>query len=762
MSILRIFALVMLAASTSFAGVAQVFIPDQLERDWLNTLIPGIVDAGGTMDTLHPLIPTIDTTTITVVQFGVSLDLVGVAYLDSLSKLSVGGQSNVTISGFPKGLDDLDIGMDNGVMELGDLPRKMDSFGIASSNQIDLVTIHSMPDTTEYMFVTGLNAWSIDAPGYVDNLHFNFNGLPNASVLIFPSLTIRQLNFDGGVYEILDLSAATVDLLNLGIMTFATSIFWPQETTRIAVSTHLDVSGPWPETLTYLFIDNTYGFCLPWLPDGLSDLTFFSGTMPCFPNWPASLEFCVLSGIGDFNSDMVEYCSVLNSDCPGSNPGIAGRVFVDSDADGQYDTGEPGLPQTQVVLQPNGQATGCSSDGNWEIGVLPGEYTITAGSNYPYIQSIVPETQNASVPEMGDVDLGNDFAVTLIPDIQDLRVSLYTAPARPGFDNSLYLRCENYGTTPVDAQLTLAFDADQSWVGSSVAPATQSGNSASWSFPAMPIGAVQNIVIDLSTATSVALGTDIAHTLTADPIATDETPGDNTYTHQDSVVGSYDPNDKLLDPKVLSPAQVAQGATPIEYTIRFQNTGTFLAERVVILDTLSEDLQWESMRFIASSHVNHWYITDGVLHVIHNDIMLPDSTSDEAGSHGFVKFSMLPKTDLQDGATITNIAQIVFDFNEPIITPPAVFSVDVEAGITDRSAGSEFLLIPNPSHDRIQLRSDRTGVLRYRIMDVLGAQVQIGTTPANGWVNVETLPPGPYVIEVEQAEVRTSQRFMKQ
>ncbi|MBK9628904.1 MAG: hypothetical protein IPO56_14745 [Flavobacteriales bacterium] len=39
---------------TCSVGQAQVFIPDQIERLMLNDLIPGIVDAGGVMDTLHP------------------------------------------------------------------------------------------------------------------------------------------------------------------------------------------------------------------------------------------------------------------------------------------------------------------------------------------------------------------------------------------------------------------------------------------------------------------------------------------------------------------------------------------------------------------------------------------------------------------------------------------------------------------------------------------------------------------------------------
>ena len=329
---------------------------------------------------------------------------------------------------------------------------------------------------------------------------------------------------------------------------------------------------------------------------------------------------------------------------------------------------------------------------------------------------------------MGDTDLGNGFAVTLIPDIQDLRVSLYAHPARPGFDNQVYLTCQNYGTTVVDAELSLAYDGDQSWVGSSVAPSSSAGTTATWSIPAMPIGTSTTITVDLNTAASVALGTGILLTLSADPIASDETPANNTTQLRDVVVGSYDPNDKLLQPAVLSPAQVQAEDDPIEYIIRFQNTGTFLAERVVILDTLSEDLQLESMRFLASSHPCQWYITDGVLHVIHNDIMLPDSISDEANSHGFVKFSMLPANDLQDGAEILNIAHIVFDFNAPIITPPAIFRVDVLAGIQETRTNT-LTVFPNPVQDLLYVGTPTPtrGVITYSVEDILGKRLLQGT-----------------------------------
>ena len=59
-------------------GSAQVFIPDQVERDWLNTEIPGIVDGNGIMDTLHPGIAQLDTTLIFIGVMTQSLFFYGV------------------------------------------------------------------------------------------------------------------------------------------------------------------------------------------------------------------------------------------------------------------------------------------------------------------------------------------------------------------------------------------------------------------------------------------------------------------------------------------------------------------------------------------------------------------------------------------------------------------------------------------------------------------------------------------------------------
>jgi hypothetical protein len=48
--------------------------------------------------------------------------------------------------------------------------------------------------------------------------------------------------------------------------------------------------------------------------------------------------------------------------------------------------------------------------------------------------------------------------------------------------------------------------------------------------------------------------------------------------------------------------------------------------------------------------------------------MLPDSTTDEPGSNGFITFTVDQVPDLSNGTIINNQADIYFDFNAPIIT----------------------------------------------------------------------------------------------
>lgn len=142
-------------------------------------------------------------------------------------------------------------------------------------------------------------------------------------------------------------------------------------------------------------------------------------------------------------------------------------------------------------------------------------------------------------------------------------------------------------------------------------------------------------------------------------------------------IGSFDPNDKQAFPKGVGEAHYVEPGQELEYLIRFQNTGTDTAFTVVIVDTLSASLDPVTLQTGASSHPCIWQLrNDGVLSISFNHIALPDSTTNEPASHGFVSFRIRQREGLELPTVITNKAAIYFDLNEPVITNEVWHTID--------------------------------------------------------------------------------------
>ncbi len=177
------------------------------------------------------------------------------------------------------------------------------------------------------------------------------------------------------------------------------------------------------------------------------------------------------------------------------------------------------------------------------------------------------------------------------------------------------------------------------------------------------------------------------------------------------VVGSYDPNDKSAQPSGVGSPHYIEPKTPIDYLIRFQNTGTDTAFTVVIRDTLSTWLDPESFRAGISDHDFTVDFEQGnILKFTFNNILLPDSNVNEAASHGFVRFRITPRSSTPLGTKIENRAAIFFDFNAPIITNWVFHTVDT--GFLKRKNLSVFSG-KTPMQQQVYPNPVRTGELLY-------------------------------------------------
>ncbi len=171
---------------------------------------------------------------------------------------------------------------------------------------------------------------------------------------------------------------------------------------------------------------------------------------------------------------------------------------------------------------------------------------------------------------------------------------------------------------------------------------------------------------------------------------------------------AYDPNDKAVHPAGASDQGFITATTDLTYKIRFQNTGNDTAFTIVLIDTIASHLDPATIQLGASSHPFVLELSGtGVLKFIFRDILLPDSTTNEPASHGFVQFTIKQKRGNSTGTLIPNQASIYFDFNPPVNTNTVRNKIGTiyltgSVSTTDLNGKPvEVLAFPNPASDQI-------------------------------------------------------------
>ncbi|MBK8565676.1 MAG: T9SS type A sorting domain-containing protein [Saprospiraceae bacterium] len=224
-------------------------------------------------------------------------------------------------------------------------------------------------------------------------------------------------------------------------------------------------------------------------------------------------------------------------------------------------------------------------------------------------------------------------------------------------------------------------------------------------------------------------------------------------------IGSYDPNDKTGFPLGVGEQRFIEPGQPLDYLIRFQNTGTDTAFNILVIDSLPQTLDPSSIKLLGSSHPMSFVLGDrGVARFIFNNIMLPDSNVNEALSHGFVKFSIAQKPGLPLGTTIENEAEIYFDFNEAIVTNRTLHTLGVDflqvSATQTLVKGLEMEVFPNPTQAIANFRF-KGHELRNGLLTVLDQQGRpVSATPFTGTscqFDGTGLASGVYFFKVEDA-----------
>jgi len=421
----------------------------------------------------------------------------------------------------------------------------------------------------------------------------------------------------------------------------------------------------------------------------------------------------------------------------------AGTVYFDANDNDLFDAEESGLPMVKMLLENGEDLAFTNAEGDYKM-FFRNDGSFGPDLDNPYFNS------NPSVRET-DAAEPLDFGLQLNRNVNDLRVSLETDNVhRPGFSNRYYLHYENRAAPTEGVSLEIVLDPQFAFDGANQNPDQQSGNTLTYDLGDLAPLQSGMIVLYLTVDRMAMLGGAISSTATiSSTMSAEETPADNVATLTDNLVGSYDPNDIAVDLSIVTPMQVTDGQL-LNYRIRFQNTGTYPAETVVVRNEIDPGLQLGSIKSVEASHDFEIVVEDDrLLAFVFENIQLADSTRDEAASHGYISYTIAVSEELMNGDSIVNQAAIYFDFNEPIITNVAVTVVERPAAVRTAQAWLCGKLYPNPvtAGDQVAFELDSpAGTLT--VFDPLGRPVsqQEAFYPATDQLDTAGLQPGMYWI----------------
>lgn len=367
---------------------------------------------------------------------------------------------------------------------------------------------------------------------------------------------------------------------------------------------------------------------------------------------------------------------------------ISGYVYDDQEnSDCVIDQSSEPVKNAQVEIN-IGTIAFTNSDGYYEFEVRPGEYTLQINIDTSNTDAICADPIVVDARTWGIPFENNDFFIKRNIEV-DLFMKISKRTARPGRQNSFRICVMNRGRDLASGTLFYTFDSLQTYISSFPSADNFDSNNRllSWDFTDLAPGSVYVYNITLITSTTAQLDDIIRHQVEVVSNDLELNPSDNVEDCIQLVRTSYDPNDKQVSPMGRGAEGIVSPSDSIlTYLVRFQNTGNDTAFTVVIRDEIDRDLRIRTLQPVAASHeYSACILPEGILEFTFDNILLPDSSTNLAGSQGFVFFEIEFETALPPGTQITNSANIYFDYNAPILTNTVLNTIGAEDVVTSQT-----------------------------------------------------------------------------
>lgn len=436
---------------------------------------------------------------------------------------------------------------------------------------------------------------------------------------------------------------------------------------------------------------------------------------------------------------------------------LNGIVYNDVNKNCALDNQEPGKSIIHVIA--TGASTGETysiNSGGYSLKLKDGNYNISTVAPNPLWNNCMASNViiDKNIKDTTSIDLGlqpKEFCPYLTVQVQ--------APImRRCFENKLYIRYCNEGTSSsFNTTLHVMLPDKLNYLNSSVPIFSQNGQELVFNLGELSSGECGTIIIYAKLSCDAKQGEMLCTNTSLSPVVKCEQSLVNlSYNLKCTpVTGSIDPNEKTAYINGTPTEGQSEKDQDIEYLIKFQNTGTDTAFRVVIKDKIPEGFDINTLKPLNSSHPYHIEIEDQrTLSFIFDPIALPDSNINEAASHGFIAFMISPKKDLDYGTKLDNFANIYFDYNAAVKTNIAYLTVAKVTSIYNKQDGIKFNYYPNPTRGslNIHIEGSQDKEFTIRVKDILGKELL-----KESWVGSDflmqrfSLIAGLYLLDIEDS-----------
>lgn len=352
-----------------------------------------------------------------------------------------------------------------------------------------------------------------------------------------------------------------------------------------------------------------------------------------------------------------------------NSPSVTGQIFQDENSNGIKDAGEKLLlNQNLLKINPEPVAHVISETEGFQYYVDAGYYTFKIDTGVCWSLT-TPKSAYAFQITSGNVS-GVDFGLKKKSNTVHIKSYLTSSPTRCGFTIPFRISTDNTGCSGSPAKVSLILDKLVSFREASPAPSLISGDTLWWDIAMLEAEGKHNVSFKMEIAGVEFQGDTINMPLISYVFNEDNqlVPSD-TFNFTSVINCSYDPNDKLNYPN-RGGKNYTLSDEELFYVIRFQNTGKDTAFTVELRDTLNANLDLRTLRTIESSHgfSAKYNYADREFRIRFDNILLPDSTTNEAASHGFFAFVVKPFKKSYKKVAVLNKAEIFFDFNPPVKT----------------------------------------------------------------------------------------------